>query len=90
MVRTSMNICMDLHVRKRAQQFFSDLGMDTTTAVNLFLHQVIRHNGLPFELKLETSNAPTLVAMAEGERLLEDPNTRRFSSGEELFKDLDS
>ena len=35
-------------VKQQASEVFSDLGLDMTTAINLFLRQSIEENGLPF------------------------------------------
>ena len=42
---TSMNIRMNKDVKLQAQKVFSDLGIDLTTAVNVFLRQSIRYQG---------------------------------------------
>ena len=72
MAKTSMSIGMDSEVKEKAQQIFCDLGMDMTTAINVFLHQVILHNGFPFELQVEVPDARILAACEEGERLIND------------------
>ena len=47
---TNINIRVDSNVKNMAQDVFSSLGLDMTTAVNIFLRQAIRTNGIPFEL----------------------------------------
>ncbi|VSG61129.1 addiction module antitoxin, RelB/DinJ family [Streptococcus pneumoniae] len=42
MSKTSMSIRLDSEVKEQAQQVFSNLGMDMTTAVNIFLRQAIQ------------------------------------------------
>ena len=69
-----MNIRMDKDVKEQAQRIFSQLGMDMTTAVNVFLLQVIRSNGLPFELRLDTLNEETLAAIREVQEMKKDPS----------------
>ena len=49
---TSMNIRMNKDVKLQAQKVFSDLGIDLTTAVNVFLRQSIRYQGFPFDVTL--------------------------------------
>ncbi|MCL2361873.1 MAG: type II toxin-antitoxin system RelB/DinJ family antitoxin [Defluviitaleaceae bacterium] len=49
----NINIRVDGEVKNKAQDIFSALGMDMTTAVNIFLRQAIRKNGIPFELVTE-------------------------------------
>ena len=48
MSTTTMTIRTDKEVKFQAQQIFSELGMDMTTAINVFLRQAIRQNGFPF------------------------------------------
>jgi len=47
---TNVNIRVESGVKNRAQEVFSSLGLDMTTAMNIFLRQVIRKNGIPFEI----------------------------------------
>jgi len=54
MATTNMNIRMDSEIKTQAQQIFSQFGLDMTTAINMFLRQVIRQRGIPFNLQLET------------------------------------
>ena len=50
---TSMNIRMDSDVKRQAQELFAQFGLDMTTAVNMFLRQSIRQQGIPFSLQLD-------------------------------------
>ena len=75
---TSMTIRMNKAVKQEAQQLFAALGMDMTTAINVFLRQAIYHNGFPFEVRLENPNAVTIAALEEGDRMIKDPNAKRF------------
>ena len=90
MATTSMNIRMDSEIKKQAQELFAQFGLDMTTAINMFLRQSIREQGIPFQLKINTPNQVTLEAFEKGERLINDPNAQRFSSVEALFEELNS
>jgi len=46
----NINIRVDSDVKNKAQDVFSALGLDMTSAINIFLRQAIRKNGIPFEL----------------------------------------
>ena len=48
----NINIRVDNDVKNKAQEVFLALGLDMTTAINIFLRQAIRKNGIPFELVL--------------------------------------
>ena len=53
MEHTGMNIRINKMVKQEAQQIFSDLGLDMTAAINIFLRQVIITRSIPFDLKLD-------------------------------------
>ena len=64
METTNLNIRTDRDIKIAAERIFEELGLNMTTAVNIFLRQTIRENGIPFELKLDIPNAVTAAAIA--------------------------
>ncbi len=67
----STNIRIDTELKRQAQQLFSDLGMDMTTAVNIFLRQAVREQAIPFRIgEPARPNAETLEAIAEMREML--------------------
>ena len=50
MPMTNINIRADSEIKSKAQEIFNSLGLDMTTAINLFLRQTVRQNDLPFIL----------------------------------------
>ena len=88
MANTSMNIRMDSEVKKQAEALFGEIGINMTTAINIFLKQSIREKGIPFELKLNQPNAQTVEAINEGEKIIKK-GSGRFNNAEEMFSDLD-
>lgn len=67
MAKVSTNITIDVETKAKAQELLSDLGMDLSTAVNIFLRQMIRENRIPFEIKREVPNATTIAAIEAAE-----------------------
>ncbi len=84
METTNLNIRTDKEVKAAAERIFEELGLNMTTAVNIFLRQTIRENGIPFELSLNVPNAATVAAIDEGRRLACDKGARGYKSMEEL------
>jgi DNA-damage-inducible protein J len=39
-------------LKDKAEQVLSDLGIPVANAINMFLHQVVLQNGIPFDVKL--------------------------------------
>ena len=53
---SAINIQVDSNVKKDATMVLTELGLSMSSAINLFLKQVIKKNGIPFEV---TNNTPT-------------------------------
>jgi len=53
MSQTNINIRIDNSIKTQAQEIFASLGLDMTTAINIFLRQSIRQHGLPFSVSGE-------------------------------------
>jgi len=65
MAKVSTNISLDENLKKASQELYSDLGMDLSTAVTIFLKQSLRVQGIPFTVTRENPNAETMAAMNE-------------------------
>lgn len=46
-----INIRIDSDLKLEVESILKKLGLTHSQAINIFFHQVILHNGLPFELK---------------------------------------
>ncbi|HWQ74775.1 MAG TPA: type II toxin-antitoxin system RelB/DinJ family antitoxin [Syntrophomonas sp.] len=86
---TNISIRMDIELKKHAEQLFNELGMNMTTAINIFLRQAVRQQRIPFDVALETPNAETLEALAEVERMKKDPTLgKTYKNVDEMMKEL--
>ena len=86
---TNLNIRMDKEVKDQAEQIFNELGLNMTTAVNMFLRTTIRENGIPFALKLDAPNETTAAAIQEGRRIAADKSVPGYTSIDALKAALD-
>lgn len=85
---TNFSVRMDSDLKKECEALFSELGMNLTTAINVFLRQSLRTGGLPFEVRLERPNKETVAAMLEAERIAHDPSVKHYSDLDEMFAEL--
>lgn len=90
MAATNLNIRTDKEIKDQAEQIFNELGLNMTTAVNMFLRTAIREHGIPFALKLEVPNGVTSAAMEEGRKMMSDPSAPRYSNMEDLKAALEA
>lgn len=57
---SAINIQVDSIVKKEATMVLTDLGLSMSSAINLFLKQVVKKNGIPFEITNVTPNKKIL------------------------------
>ena len=84
MSTTNLNIRTEKAVKEQAEEIFSELGLNMTTAINMFLRTAIREHGIPFDLKLDVPNDTTVAAIEEGRKLMADPTAPKYSSMDDL------
>ena len=48
-----VNIRIDDDLKERADSLFDELGLNMTTAFNMFVKAAVRQNGIPFELSID-------------------------------------
>lgn len=88
METVNINVRVDADVKRKADQICQELGMNLSTAINIFLRQTVRSDGIPFPVKLDKPNAETLAAMndVENRRNLSGPFHDTHSLMEALEK----
>ena len=88
MTTTNINIRMDSDLKAQADALFGELGMNLSTAFNIFVRQSIRDGGIPFEITLNQPSKDTIAAMLEAERIAKDPSVKGYNDLDELFAEL--
>ncbi len=87
-VQTQIRI--DSDVKKQANELFSELGLDMSSAVNIFLRQCIMKHGLPFKVEVPQYSSELLDAANEAKRISHNPDIKGYTSMDELKKALDN
>lgn len=88
MASTNFSVRIDSDIKKQCEILYGELGMNLTTAINVFLRQSLRTGGFPFEVKLDQPNKDTVAAMLEAERIAKDPSVKHYSDVEEALREL--
>ena len=63
--KVATNLSLDQDLKKGCIELFTDLGLDLSTAVNMFLKQSLLVQGLPFRVTRDEPNLETIAAMNE-------------------------
>ena len=53
MAQTTLSIRIDEDSKKKFDNFCTEIGMNTSVAINIFIKTVIRQKRIPFEISLE-------------------------------------
>lgn len=85
---TTFSVRMDTELKRQCEALYGELGMNLTTAINVFLRQSLRAGGFPFDVRLEKPSQKTIAAMLEAERIAKDPNVKGYTDLDEMFAEL--
>ena len=86
MATTNLNIRTDKEIKEAAEKIYSSLGLNMTTAINMFLRASIRESGIPFELKLDIPKDETIK---EGRIIAKDKKFIDYDNIDDLRKALE-
>lgn len=87
---SNISIRMDSDLKAAAEALFDELGMNISTAFNIFVRQALRERGIPFKITEDVPNKETVSAMLEAERIAKDSSVKGYHDVDELFADLNA
>lgn len=77
---TNLNIRIDKELKEQAEAFFSELGLNMTTAFNIFLRQSLRQGGIPFDITLNTDGFYNPTNMKILRQSIRDANAGKLTA----------
>ena len=89
MSTVATQVRIDEQLKAQAAELFSNLGLDMSGAINIFLRQCVLRGGLPFTVEMPHYSKEVLEAIHEARLLSNDPSVKRYSSFQEALEDLD-
>jgi len=89
MPKVSTNISIDAETKAKAQVMLADLGLDLSTAVNIFLRQMLYEGGIPFSITRDIPNKTTVEAMKESKEMLRCPEKyKKYDNVDSMMEDI--
>jgi len=86
---SNINVNVPTNIKEEATALFNNLGLNMSTAINMFLKKVIIERGIPFAVKEEKPNKEFLKALEELEYMEKHPEEyKAYNNIEELKKAL--
>ena len=90
MATVPTQIKIDASTKKQAVELLDGLGITLSDAVNMFLKQVILHDGIPFDVKYPQFKPEVIEAMEEAKSISRDPNVKHYNSLKDALEDIDN
>ncbi len=89
---SAINVQVNSQDKKQATLILKDLGLNMSTAINIFIKQIIKNDGLPFEISNPKPSKELLDALEEGEQIIKDLESGKrkgYNNMDDLIKSLD-
>ena len=88
---TNLNVRIDTTLKEESDMLFKKLGLNMSTAINMFLTKCVKTASIPFKIEEPKPNRELIKALDEVEYMMKHPNEyKTYDSVIELFKDLDN
>lgn len=88
MATVPTQVRIDENLKKQASELFAQLGMDMSSAMNIFLRQCVLRGGLPFSVELPQYKPEVIEAMEEAKRISKISGTKRYNNFSEALEDI--
>lgn len=77
---SNVSFRIDSDLKKNADELFAELGLNMTTAFNIFLRQAVREGRIPFDITLYSPKPDRVLVIHEPEKNTPDLNQFVMSS----------
>ena len=86
---TAINVNVDTKIKEEATAILKGLGLNMSTAINMFLAQVVKRDGIPFEVTNPKPTKDLIEALEELEYMQTHLDEyQKFNNWEDLKKSL--
>jgi DNA-damage-inducible protein J len=81
---SNVSFRIDTDLKNQADALFASLGLNMTTAFNMFLRQSVREGRIPFEATINVANSDTIAAMIQSLQIENNPNAKKYTVDDAL------
>ncbi|MBP3921033.1 MAG: type II toxin-antitoxin system RelB/DinJ family antitoxin [Bacilli bacterium] len=87
---TNLNVRVDSTLKQESDMLFKNLGLNMSTAINMFLTKCVKTSSIPFKIEEPKPSKEFAEALKEVDYMMKHPEKyKKYNSVEELFEDLD-
>ena len=88
---TNLNIRVDSTLKQESDMLFKDLGLNMSTAINMFLTKCVKTSSIPFKIEEPKPSKELKKVLKELDYMMKHPEKyKSYNSVEELFEELDN
>lgn len=84
MATTNFSVRLDSDLKKRSEAIYGELGINLTTAINVFLRKSLTVGGFPFDARIDEPNRETTFALLEADKISKDPSVKGLDAEDAL------
>lgn len=84
MASAKINVNTDAETKKEVEEVLEAMGLNMTTAINMYLKRILMEGGIPFDVTTRVPNSVTAQAIEEGRKIARDENAPCYNSVAEL------
>lgn len=86
---SAINVQVDAKDKELATNILKKLGLNMSTAINMFIKQIIKKDGIPFEVVNSKPSKELLEALQEGEDILSGKiNEKGYHNVKQMIDDI--
>ena len=88
---TNLNVRIDATLKKESDMLFKNLGLNMSTAINIFLTKCVKTSSIPFKIEEPKPSRELQKALKELDYMEKHPEKyKAYNNIQELFEDLDN
>lgn len=88
---TNLNIRVDSTLKQESDMLLKDLGLNMSTAINIFLTKCVKTSSIPFKIEEPKPSKEVKKTLKELDYMMKYPEKyKSYNSVEELFEELDN
>ena len=86
---STINVNVPSDIKEKANQLFETLGLNMSTAINMFLRKSIDEWAIPFDVSAKKPNKELLEALQEGDDILKGKiESKGYHDIDKMFDDI--
>ena len=88
---TNLNVRVDSTLKQESDMLFKNLGLNMSTAINMFLTKCVKTSSIPFKIEEPKPSGELKKALKEVDYMMKHPEKyKAYNNIDELFEDLDN